>query len=351
MRIILLLIWLIPTAARAADGFLHGYVSAYLDELGLVGHAVTVESTAEPGVVRVTGRACLDEPQRRMIEERLRRSGRLARIDWQLTCAAAIVPAAYRVVSVDNQELAFLPEALLFKPLYADPREARFGMRIQQHRLEGGSFLAADIALGATLGLASGNVGNTAWQLGLQGAVFALFDLDAASTDLVNTDYWIGIPVGFRSGNWSLRLRLYHQSGHLGDEYILRDRLGTRRLNISYETLDGVLAYEWDSVRLFAGGGYILHSLHDHDRGQLQYGLEYRRPHTLGAAALVVATYFQHLEHQDWHLNQSYRLGLAVERGVREAGVMLAHYDGYSPDGQFYTLRLKYSGLEVFYRF
>ncbi len=47
------------------------------------------------------------------------------------------------------------------------------------------------------------------------------FDLSAPSSDLINTDYVVGVPLSWRSGGWSTRVRLYHQSSHLGDEFLL----------------------------------------------------------------------------------------------------------------------------------
>ena len=49
--------------------------------------------------------------------------------------------------------------------------------------------------------------------------VFSQFDLSAPSSDLINTDYVVGVPLSWRSGGWSTRVRLYHQSSHLGDEF------------------------------------------------------------------------------------------------------------------------------------
>ena len=61
-----------------------------------------------------------------------------------------------------------------------------------------------------------------AWQLSISGAVFAQFNLDASSMDLINADYIIGFPLSYRNGSWSARARLFHQSSHLGDDFLLQ---------------------------------------------------------------------------------------------------------------------------------
>ncbi len=96
-------------------------------------------------------------------------------------------------------------------------------------------------------------------QIGIQGAVFALFNLDAPSHDLINADYWIGLPVSYRKGLWSFFGRVYHQSSHLGDEFLL-DTPGVNRINLSYEESEALASYDWRKWRFYASGGYIFHS-------------------------------------------------------------------------------------------
>ena len=55
----------------------------------------------------------------------------------------------------------------------------------------------------------------------LVGNVYAQFDLNRPSYDLINADYLIGLPLTFRFDRFSGRARLYHQSSHLGDEFVL----------------------------------------------------------------------------------------------------------------------------------
>jgi hypothetical protein len=343
MRILLLLWWLLAASAVAAET---PHSIAVSDEPR--GRDVEVQVALIEDAVWLRGDDCLDEKERRLVEASLLSSSRIKQVQWQLPCQDQLVRTAYRL-SVEEGGVEVLPAEPLFEPLLADPREPRFSIRLQQHRLERESFTAADVALGGYLGLASGGEPRHQWELGIEGGVFALFNLDADSSDLINADYRIGIPLSYRHHDWSLRTRIYHQSSHLGDEYMLRNH-GTGRRNISYEVLDALVAHDWGDLRVFAGGGYMLHTLHDQEPWQIQYGAEYERENAIGSLNFVLASYFNHTEEQDWRLNQSYRVGFTIDRGVREAGVLLAFYDGYSPDGQFYDSELRYVGLELFFR-
>src|ERR1041385_6315853 len=128
-----------------------------------------------------------------------------------------------------------LPRGDVFCPLIADPKATRSFVAYQRGNE---TDLATDIAaVGiadqfAFFRAAAGRPGNGI-QLGLAGAVFAQFDLGSPSSDLLNADYTIAVPLTFRAGPISARARVYHQSSHLGDEFLLRPS-PPKRENLSF---------------------------------------------------------------------------------------------------------------------
>lgn len=193
-----------------------------------------------------------------------------------------------------------------------------------------------------------------AWGVGIQAAVFGLFDLEAESKDLINADYWVGIPLSWRSGPNSAILRLYHQSSHLGDEFLLRSASNRRsRINLSYEVVDLKLSREFyaRSVRVYGGGGVLFdREPSDLKRGLLQAGLELRSPWTFAADLLrpVAAVDLQSTEESDWNVNVSTRAGLELSSSVDRDYVvqlMLEYYRGRDPNGQFFMREVEYYGI------
>ncbi len=73
---------------------------------------------------------------------------------------------------------------------------------------------------------------------------FSDFNLGAESADLVNSDFIASVHASTRAGNFSTFARIYHQSSHLGDEFLLRTRTDLERINLSYEGVDLRLSYE-----------------------------------------------------------------------------------------------------------
>ena len=140
-------------------------------------------------------------------------------LHWLLLALAAALPASGRGAPVP------LPQSFLFEPLLADPKRPRFFISVIDARVGALETTAAAVAYGGRYGLVRlpGDRYDEGWQLNLAGAVFAQFDLEAPSMDLINADYTLGLPLTYRDGPGSLRLQVYHQSSHLGDEFLLRN--------------------------------------------------------------------------------------------------------------------------------
>ncbi|MEQ1637082.1 MAG: DUF1207 domain-containing protein [Methylococcales bacterium] len=99
------------------------------------------------------------------------------------------------------------------------------------------------------------------WETGLQAGVFSDFNLGSSSSDLVNTDFIVSLYSSMRSGQFSAFGRIYHQSSHLGDEFLLRATNSKfERVNLSYEGADLKLSYELPyGIRVYGGGGGLFH--------------------------------------------------------------------------------------------
>jgi len=166
------------------------------------------------------------------------------------TSKSAQVPGDEAITATESFILptGFLPAGHLFKPLLADPRWAHFSASYRNY--QSNNFDGKDIAsvsFGETIPFYRGNIGQSTaqWESGLQAGVFSDFNLDASSSDLLNTDFIASVYSTVRAGQFSAFGRIYHQSSHLGDEFLLR-KMNTKfeRVNLSYEGADLKLSYE-----------------------------------------------------------------------------------------------------------
>src|SRR4029453_4423128 len=115
------------------------------------------------------------------------------------------------------------PQDQIFCPLIADPKQPRSfasllrGTFPSVERPSGKGTTIASVGLGDYFGLVrwGGPSAGEGLQLDVVGAIFAQFDLDSPSNDLINADYIIGVPLTFRRSGFSILARVYHQSSHL----------------------------------------------------------------------------------------------------------------------------------------
>jgi len=253
-----------------------------------------------------------------------------------------------------------LPKQDVFLPLIADPKEPRFHMSLLSVDSEANDSTVAAVGFGENFGIARwpGDTPNEGWQLNFSAAVFSQFNLDAPSDELINADYLVGFPLSYRDGDWSMRLRFYHQSSHLGDEYVLR--VHPDRINLSYESVEFIGSYEWNGIRVYGGGEYLAFREPEELEPKIAHaGVEYRaekpfwKISTLGAAWPIVGLDIRAWEQHDWEAAKSLKLGLEfrpqhdVERSGRYWNLNLELYDGPSPYGQFYMHEVSYYGISM----
>lgn len=247
-----------------------------------------------------------------------------------------------------------LPRTKLFDPLLADPRWPHFSAAVQNYGGDNNVGTAAAVSLGDGFSFYQAPGLGGAWGVGIQAAVFALFDLEAESKDLINADYWVGLPLTWRSGPYSAIARIYHQSSHLGDEYLLRNSVNRRsRVNLSYEAVDLKLSREFfgNAFRIYGGGGVLFdQEPADIKPGLLQAGAELRGPWTFADGLLrpIAAVDLQSTEESGWNVDASTRFGVELTSTVdRDYTVQLTleYYRGRNPNGQFFTHEAEFYGI------
>ncbi len=255
-----------------------------------------------------------------------------------------------------------LPSGHLFKPLLADPRWAHFSASYRHFvndNFEGRNIGA--VSFGETIPFYRGNLGRSLaqWETGLQAGVFSDFNLGASSSDLINTDFIASAYASMRAKQFSAFGRVYHQSSHLGDEFLLR-RVNSafERINLSYEGADLRLSYEFPyGIRLYGGGGGLFHKEPSALKVWMtQYGIEFRSPWRLDFAPLrpIIAADFKNFQENNWNTDASVRAGVEFDNLQvlgRKLQILVEYFNGNSPSGQFLRNNVEYIGIGAHYHF
>ncbi|HKW41981.1 MAG TPA: DUF1207 domain-containing protein [Gemmatimonadales bacterium] len=265
---------------------------------------------------------------------------------------AGLLVAALCAQRAPAQEIR-APSAL-FQPLLADPKEPRFFATYLWARSPRLAPRLGSVGFGQTFGLLHGRD----WQLGVAAAVFSEFDMQSTTTDLVNTDYLIGLPLTYRRGAWTTRLRVFHQSSHLGDEYMVHTH--AQRVTLSFEAAELLVARSTPQWRVYGGGNYVFtHQPHDLQPVVLHAGAEYRQSGTLLRVGRIASGRFvagldaQSVQDRRWQVGWSAVTGLEFGDGDNPPesdwrwSLLLKAYTGPAPYGQFYRDDVSYVGVGV----
>lgn len=252
----------------------------------------------------------------------------------------------------------WLPQGTIFCSLAADPKAERSFLSY----VRGDFATIADPAPGAETNIGAVGLGDrfaifrhagsrsgNGVQLDLAGAIFAQVNLDRPSFDLINTDFLVGLPLTLRRDGFSARARVYHQSSHLGDEFLLARE--PERINVSFESVELILSQEMGPLRVYGGGeAFFRREPEELPPHLVHIGTEIR-PATFGDGRLLAAVDLKAVDDEEWELAWSARAGVEIARipspghPPRIVRLTAELYDGPAPYGQFYRENIRYWGF------
>ncbi len=240
-----------------------------------------------------------------------------------------------------------LPQGDVFCPLLADPKSTRSHLTYLRGELpaETRAKNVASIGIADGFGIArrGGPVPGDGVQIGIEAGVFAQFDLGTRSADLLNADYVVGIPITFRVSSFSGRFRVWHQSSHLGDEFIAHAGANVPNQGLSFEAVEAILSQELGPFRVYGGGEYLLEGTPSTLAHKVAHGGAELRLGAIRGPRFVVAFDVKAAEQREYKPGYSARAGLELAHWSSPAhppriiAILAEYYEGPSPFGQFFT--------------
>jgi hypothetical protein len=182
-----------------------------------------------------------------------------------LAAVASLIHCACPPAAAAQFRRRIFPERALLPMLFAGPRDPVSKadlVVVTNSPTELGNGVEAEVALGTAVPvfLLAGDSESNALVLGVEAAVFARFGFQFTERPLINTDWVFAAPIVWHRGPHWVRMRYYHTSSHLGDEYA--QRFDAEAVNFSRDAVD---AMGWLQPRrgigVFAGMRYA-YSVH-----------------------------------------------------------------------------------------
>lgn len=189
---------------------------------------------------------------------------------------------------------------------------------------------------------------------GLTAGIQSQFNVDKKTDDLLNTNFQVGFPFKYRWGGASFRLRLMHQSSHVGDDLLTNGGTTPAVRDLSIEFADFILSYDHRDVRFYAGGAYRFdQETSGPNKGNWKGGFEFvdSTPGIYGFQPMV-AFNVTSKKATDWEEQYSFRVGLRNRNwfwDTNSIDIMLHGYDGPLTFGQFYRTEAEYYGIGIYF--
>lgn len=260
----------------------------------------------------------------------------------------------------------WLPEGPpLYRPMVADPRQVCFGVgwRWNDQVLDKNII---PVTFGDNLALYQwGNVFFRCDELRIEveGAVWATFAPLRESSPLMNADYYGAGVITYAIGDWAFRLRGYHISSHLGDEFLL-NHPGFDRKNPSAEYIDLFASWEMtDDIRVYGGIGYIVHQdetfrnhrFYAEGGGEVRlFEMAWVRQCDKLYGVPFFGFFWRYSPDFKQHVDMTYALGYEFGKfcGLyRRLRLFVEYHDGYSVEGQFAHFPTNYLSINATYGF
>jgi hypothetical protein len=234
-----------------------------------------------------------------------------------------------------------LPNGLLYKTYLAGEKEPR--MQFVSYYDTKSKRKIWEAVLGGRAGLirlSDPSVSNSdAFQLDLEGAVFARVLPEEVSAMLEGSDYRVGLYGTWKTDRLSYRAGYYHISAHVGDEYLIANPLFTR-INYVRDSLLAGTAWEMnDSSRIYGEIGYALGIEGGAKPLEFQFGAEYTPLPTTQFTGAPFAAVNTHLR-EDFDFNGGVNIvagwGWQGEESKRRLRLGLNYYNGPSLQYEFF---------------
>ena len=276
---------------------------------------------------------------------------------WRLVAFVAVLGttalSSASAQPVAEPSVRVFPRLPLFAPLSADPRWPRFTLGYTRYFGDSQFTHVGTAEAGASIAIVQKDTRRShSWEIGIQGGIFSIFDFGAPSNDLVNADYLGGLTFSYALDSLVFLARFFHQSSHLGDEYLLNNEV--ERINLSFEALDVMLSYvlrPW--ARLYGGTAVIVRVEPSNlDRWSLQAGAELRpiTSKTNVRVQLLMAVDLQSWQQNDWIPDVSFIAGATLDpigESSYRVDFLIRYYIGHSPNGQFFTEQIQTLGPAI----
>jgi hypothetical protein len=270
----------------------------------------------------------------------------------------SVLPMAF---ATESSRYEWLPSGRFFQPIILDRAVATTNASMLSYNVKGSDAekLYSPVNIGIQkMILRSHKNTNEAYEFGVEFGVHSQFTIvDSGETlmgGLQNADYRIGAVFNYKYFDSVFRISLFHQSSHLGDDYMLRnDYLVPNTRILNYEQIDVTHSIQKGHARVYYGIGYNFSPNTARKRLALQGGYFYSKPflknNNIGWLYGVDVKIYEQNEYEP-----NFNAGLGLEFGRNAENpfmIILEYYKGHLPFSTLEYQEVQLFGLGLHFHF
>ncbi|MCF7802368.1 MAG: DUF1207 domain-containing protein [Candidatus Marinimicrobia bacterium] len=258
-----------------------------------------------------------------------------------------------------NGSFNFFPEDSWFKPPLLDPASAQSSASLLRFQAtdEPTPKVYSPVNLGFQKILIRRNLNaQNGWEAGVEFGIHTQFSIISTPTapmgGLDNTDYLIAGIWHYKHGRTVERLQLFHQSSHLGDDYLIRNQIvEPNNRSQNYEQLSYLRAHTEKSSRWYYGLGVNISPNTVRERILVQGGMEIVQSMggNIRAIQLVAGVNVKLYGEHDYYPNLKTGAGVRFSRDKRSRLTLLVeYYRGHLPYSTLAYQKVSWLGLGAY---
>jgi Protein of unknown function (DUF1207) len=254
-----------------------------------------------------------------------------------------------------HNDVVFFPKQRIFKALWLDPNEAQaygsVNLYWEENEKQNKAYLPFGFGFYKSLVRINGR---RPVELGFDLSAHIQFEwLEAGGKfvrNILNTDYKISFVASRQlDEHHALRLRVYHVSSHLGDDYLIQNNIGSYFPNPNnYEQLDLTWRRSGDRLDVYGGMGVVIRPETIRKRLSMQAGAYFDQPLREGSlpAGFIAGADVKILQQNDFNPGLKLAAGLRLgNKAARPMRFILEFYRGNLPYSPFEFKRVQWLGL------
>jgi len=193
------------------------------------------------------------------------------------------------------------------------------------------------------------------FDIGIEGTVITQFEWTKRTGDLkrniISSDYLIGLPLVLSIKSWTIRLRVYHLSAHMAEDYMLNNFIIIKAYhNNKYEQVDATVSYLHKNFRFYFGAGAVFRSNRYRKPMVFTGGLDYLLPLNKQKSTHFFAGLYIDSK-QEFDYSPAINLGVGVQLGKadrRPIKILATYFRGPLPYSVFHGEPVQWLGIGLY---